>query len=240
MPKVRASLCRGGREHCEGSARGRVFAVSNRAGVSAACVSRESGSRSRRHLRGAAWSRRRSRATAEAVPGRHMRVTSSRPGAQQEFAKGFGFDAEREDIDMLAMVRDWEKNDELMWRFIVSPEDAARLNLRDHVRDLVGQMERDLGTQARMGRDRSPQHRRRARSSAGSRCSRKRQPLEINRDYLRSGIRIRSQEFATRELGPRLEPEILQVARTRCSPRAVDRDRSLSSAKGGRKWTRHL
>src|SRR5277367_403694 len=40
----------------------------------------------------------------------------SRPGAQQEMAKGFGFDANREDIDMLATVRDWEKSDELMWR----------------------------------------------------------------------------------------------------------------------------
>jgi type IV secretory pathway VirD2 relaxase len=32
----------------------------------------------------------------------------------------------------------------------------------------------------------------------------------MNRDYLRSGIRIRSQEIATRELGPRLEPEMLR------------------------------
>ena len=70
----------------------------------------------------------------------------SRPGAQQEVAKGLGFDATREEIDMIATVRGWEKCDELMWRFIVSPEDADRLDLRDHVRELVGQMERDLGT----------------------------------------------------------------------------------------------
>jgi hypothetical protein len=31
----------------------------------------------------------------------------------------------------------WEKSDELMWRFIVSPEDADRMNLRGHVRELV-------------------------------------------------------------------------------------------------------
>ena len=36
-------------------------------------------------------------------------------------------------------------------------------------------------------------------------------PLEINREYLRSGIRIRSQEIATRELGPRLEPKMLRA-----------------------------
>src|SRR5277367_4181757 len=38
----------------------------------------------------------------------------SRPGAQQEMAKGLSFDEDREDIDMLATVRDWEKSDELM------------------------------------------------------------------------------------------------------------------------------
>ena len=44
-------------------------------------------------------------------------------------------------------------------------------------------------------------------------------PLEINRDYLRSGVRMRSQEIATRELGPRLEPEML-----RSRERAVRRE----------------
>jgi type IV secretory pathway VirD2 relaxase len=36
-------------------------------------------------------------------------------------------------------------------------------------------------------------------------------PLETNREYLRSGLRIRSQEIATRELGPRLEQEMLHA-----------------------------
>jgi hypothetical protein len=54
----------------------------------------------------------------------------ARPGAQQELSKGLGFDAEREDIDLLTTVRGWERQDELLWRFIVSPEDADRLNLR--------------------------------------------------------------------------------------------------------------
>ena len=46
----------------------------------------------------------------------------------------------------MAMVRAWEKSDELMWRLIVSPEDADRVNLRGHVRGLVSEMERDLET----------------------------------------------------------------------------------------------
>jgi type IV secretory pathway VirD2 relaxase len=143
----------------------------------------------------------------------------SRPGAQQEMGKGLGFDGDREDIDMLATVRDWEKSDELMWRFIVSPEDADRLNLHDHVRELIGQMERDLETKLdwvaidHHNTDDAHVHVlvRGVRENG--------RPLEINREYLRSGIRIRSQEIATRELGPRLEPEML-----RSRERAVRRE----------------
>ncbi|MBF6569372.1 MAG: relaxase/mobilization nuclease domain-containing protein [Candidatus Binataceae bacterium] len=135
----------------------------------------------------------------------------SRPGAQQEIAKGFGFDSTREGIDMIATVKGWEKNDELMWRFIVSPEDANRLNLRDHVRELVGQMERDLGTKLdwvaidHHNTDDAHAHLliRGVRENGRT--------LKIDREYLRSGIRMRSQEIATRELGPRPEREMLHA-----------------------------
>jgi type IV secretory pathway VirD2 relaxase len=143
----------------------------------------------------------------------------SRPGAQQEFSKGLGFDSEREDIDLVAAVRGWERQDELLWRFIVSPEDADRLNLREHVRELVVAMERDLGTKLEWvaidhhNTDDAHVHLlvRGARDNG--------RPLKINRDYLRSGLRIRSQELATKELGPRLEPEML-----RSRERAVRRE----------------
>lgn len=159
----------------------------------------------RRSVVKASFSRNR-RSGAWAAHARYL----SRPGAQQELTKGMGFDAEREEIDTLATVRTWEKSDELMWRFIVSPEDADRLNLRDHVRLLIGQMERDLDTKLEWvaidhhNTDDAHVHLlvRGVRENG--------RPLEINRDYLRSGIRIRSQEIATRELGPRLEPEMLR------------------------------
>jgi type IV secretory pathway VirD2 relaxase len=143
----------------------------------------------------------------------------ARPGAHQEFSKGLGFDAEREDIDLLNTVRGWERQDELLWRFIVSPEDADRLNLCDHSRGLVGEMERDLGTKLQWvaidhhNTDDAHVHLlvRGVRENG--------RPLEINRDYLRTGLRIRSQELATKELGPRLEPEML-----RARERAVRRE----------------
>jgi type IV secretory pathway VirD2 relaxase len=159
----------------------------------------------RRSVVKASFSRNR-RSGAWAAHARYL----SRPGAQQELTKGLGFDSAREDIEMLATVRDWEKSDELMWRFIVSPEDADRLDLRGHVRELVGQVERDLDTKLdwvaidHHNTDDKHVHLlvRGVRENG--------RPLEINREYLRSGVRIRSQEIATRELGPRLEPEMLR------------------------------
>jgi type IV secretory pathway VirD2 relaxase len=160
----------------------------------------------RRSVVKASFSRNRKRGAWTA----HARYLS-RPGAQQELSKGLGFNATREDIDMTASVRAWEKQDQLMWRFIVSPEDADRLNLRDHVRELTGRMESDLGTRLEWvaidhhNTDDPHVHLlvRGVREDG--------RKLEIDRDYLRSGIRIRSQEIATRELGPRLEPEMLQA-----------------------------
>src|SRR5713226_1170199 len=70
----------------------------------------------------------------------------AREGAQREQGRGLGFDAAREDLDLVAAVNEWERDDGLMWSFIVSPEDADRIDLRQHVRELVAGMERDLGT----------------------------------------------------------------------------------------------
>lgn len=135
----------------------------------------------------------------------------TRSGAQRVNGKGLGFDAERENVDMVATVRNWERSDRLMWRFIVSPEDGHRLDLREHVRELIAGMERDLDTKLEWvaidhhNTDDTHVHLLvRGRRDNG-------RVLQIDRDYLREGIRFRSQEIATRELGPRLEPEVLRA-----------------------------
>ncbi|MGH7812395.1 MAG: relaxase/mobilization nuclease domain-containing protein [Candidatus Binataceae bacterium] len=152
----------------------------------------------------------------------------SREGAQREQAKGVGFDAEREGIDIPALVRDWEKNDKLLWRFIVSPEDADRIDLKEHARGLVGQMERDLGTKLQWvaidhhNTDDAHVHLlvRGVRENGSA--------LQISRDYLRRGMRGRSQEIVTKELGPRLEAEVLQAReRTIGKERWTEIDRAI-------------
>jgi type IV secretory pathway VirD2 relaxase len=132
----------------------------------------------------------------------------AREGAQREGAKGVGFDAERDDVDLAATLQGWqEAGDHRLWKFIVSPEHGERLDLHAHTRALVAQMERDLGTPLEWA---SIDHHNtdnahvhlivRGRNAAG-------EPLEIDRSYLTTGLRGRSQELATRVLGLRSERE---------------------------------
>src|SRR5712692_3294251 len=127
----------------------------------------------------------------------------------RERGRGLGFDAAREDLDLVATVNEWERNDGLMWSFIVSPEDADRIDLRQHVRELVAGMERDLGTRLEWvaidhhNTDDEHVHLliRGVRDDG--------RPLTLDRDYVGRGIRKLSEELIERELGPRLEHEVL-------------------------------
>ena len=71
----------------------------------------------------------------------------ARDGARREGEEGRGFDAVRSDVDLISTLREWQKaGDVRLWKFVVSPEHGARLDLPAHTRTLVVQMERDLGT----------------------------------------------------------------------------------------------
>ena len=135
----------------------------------------------------------------------------TREGAQLEHEKGMGFDRDGGDIDLIARVREWEKGgDELMWRFIVSPEDADRMDLKEHIRELARTMEADLGTRLEWvaidhNNTDNPHVHLLIRG-----VDERGKSLMIDREYVRTGVRIRSQEIASRELGLRLEPELLR------------------------------
>ncbi|MGO9454337.1 MAG: relaxase/mobilization nuclease domain-containing protein [Candidatus Binataceae bacterium] len=141
---------------------------------------------------------------------RHARYLA-RERAQLEVGRGLGFDAGRDDLDIPAVVREWERNDELMWSVIVSPEDARDLDLKQHVRDLVAEMETDLGTRLEWvaidhhNTDDEHVHLliRGVREDG--------RVLMLDRDYLSRGIRELSQELVERKLGLRTEHEMLQA-----------------------------
>src|SRR5438552_748251 len=136
----------------------------------------------------------------------------AREGAQREGGKGRGFSGEREGIDLTATLRGWQRSgDARLWKFIVSPEHGERLDLKAHTRALVSHMERDLGTRLEWvaidhyNTDNAHVHLLvRGRDARG-------RGLQIHPDYLRQGIRRRSQDLATQVLGYRSEREIVQA-----------------------------
>jgi type IV secretory pathway VirD2 relaxase len=101
------------------------------------------------------------------------------------------------------------RGDRHHFRFIVSPEDAADLaDLKAFTRDLVAEMERDLGTKLdwigvdHWNTDNPHVHLlMRGRTDDGS-------DLVISRDYISRGIRARGEQLITLELGPKNEPEV--------------------------------
>ena len=60
-------------------------------------------------------------------------VYLAREGAQREDERGVGFDAERDDVDLATTLHGWQAaGDERLWKFVVSPEHGASLDLREH------------------------------------------------------------------------------------------------------------
>jgi len=97
-------------------------------------------------------------------------------------------------------------DDRHQFRFIVSAEEGADLDLTRFTRSFLGQVEDDLGTRldwmAVNHYDTDHPHTHvlvRGADADG-------QPLAIQRSYIAHGLRHRAQEIATHELGPRREP----------------------------------
>jgi type IV secretory pathway VirD2 relaxase len=164
---------------------------------------------------------------------RHARYLA-RERAQREAERGRGFTAVFESVDMAAVVREWERGgDQLMWSFILSPEDAERIDLRQHVREFAAGMERDVGTPLEWvaidhhNTDDAHVHLLIRGVRADGRV------LTLDRDYVRRGLRELSQEIIERELGPRTEREVL-LARGRTIEREqwTEIDRALKRRAG--------
>ncbi|WP_288048236.1 VirD2 family relaxase/mobilization nuclease [Acidiphilium sp.] len=131
-----------------------------------------------------------------------------REGVTRDGADARMFDANSEVADERAFAERCE-DDRHHFRFIISPEDAAELeNLRGFTRELMADVERDLGTRLdwaavdHWNTDNPHVHVLiRGRADDG-------QDLVISRDYISRGFRDRAAERVTLELGPRSEQEI--------------------------------
>ncbi len=119
--------------------------------------------------------------------------------------------------------------DRHQFRFIVSPEDASDLaDTRAYTRDLMSQMERDVGTRldwvAVDHFNTGHPHSHivvRGKDAFGK-------DLIIAQDYLTHGLRHRAQDLATLELGPQTQQEIARKRQAEvAAERYTDLDRGL-------------
>ena len=131
-----------------------------------------------------------------------------RDGVTRDGQKARMFGPESDEMDARAFAERCE-GDRHHFRFIVSPEDAVDMaDLKAHTRELMGQMEKDLGTKLdwvavdHWNTDNPHIHIiLRGRADDG-------QDLVISRDYIKEGMRARAQDLVTQELGQRTDLEI--------------------------------
>jgi type IV secretory pathway VirD2 relaxase len=139
----------------------------------------------------------------------HLRYVQ-RDGVTREGAPGELYDAGSDAADGKAFA-DRGGGDRHQFRIIVAPEDSGELaNLKPFVRDLMRQMESDLGTGldwvAADHFNTGHPHTHIVVRGKDDRVK----DLVIARDYIAHGMRVRASDLVTRELGPETELEALR------------------------------
>ncbi|OYX74022.1 MAG: type VI secretion protein [Caulobacter sp. 32-67-35] len=131
-----------------------------------------------------------------------------RDGVTRDGEKARLFGPGGDDADPKAFAERCEE-DRHHFRFIVSPDDALEMSdLKSFTRELVGQMEKDLGTRLYwVAVDHwNTEHPHVHLIVRGVRDDG--ENLVISRDYIKEGMRDRARDLITQELGPRTDQEI--------------------------------
>ena len=167
----------------------------------------------------------------------HLRYLE-RDGVTKDGAKGQVYSAERDVEDVRAFL-ERGRDDRHQFRFIVSAEEGVELSdLRTTTRDLMQQMEADLGTKldwiavdhANTGHPHSHILLRGVTEDGKT--------LYIAGDYIAYGIRERASEIVTRELGRQSELEVTkQLEREVTADRFTGLDRMLIAEQHGREFS---
>jgi type IV secretory pathway VirD2 relaxase len=152
-----------------------------------------------------------------------------REGVTRDGEKARLFSPGGDDADPKAFAERCE-DDRHHFRFIVSPDDAVEMaDLKGFTRELVGQMEKDLGTKLDwVAVDHwNTEHPHVHLIARGVRDDG--ENLVISRDYIKEGMRDRARDLITQELGPRTDQEIRRtIERQVESERWTNLDRQLT------------
>jgi len=131
-----------------------------------------------------------------------------REGVTRDSEKARLFGPETDSVDPKAFAERCDE-DRHHFRFIVSPDDAVEMaDLKSFTRDLMRQMEKDLGTKLDWAAvdHWNTEHPHVHIIVRGQRDDS--ENLVISRDYIKDGMRDRARELITQELGPRKDQEI--------------------------------
>jgi hypothetical protein len=125
-----------------------------------------------------------------------------------------GFDARDTGVQISTRLQSWQANkDELLWKFIISPEFGDRADLQRLTRELMGSIEKDLGGPIEWAAvaHHNTEHPHvhialRGKSANGS-------VLRLNRDYIKRGVRDIAEDLCTRQLGYRTSLDAAEAER---------------------------
>ncbi len=133
--------------------------------------------------------------------------------------RAFGiFGASREfsidNVDASEVLSRWQsEGDPRLWKIIISPEFGERLDMTELMGRLMTRMEKDLGTRLEWIAviHRNTEHPHVHVALRGVRDDRT--PLNLERDYVRAGVRAIAEDLCTRQLGYRTHSDAMQAER---------------------------
>lgn len=143
--------------------------------------------------------------------GRYLARESATFEANQ---KAVGFSAERENIDPSTELDRWQRaGDPLLWKLIVSPEFGDRADLPQLTRELMRRVAQDLNTDVTWVAvaHHNTEHPHVHVALRGVRADG--QPLQLDRDYIKHGLRGVAEELCTAQLGYRTEMDAEEAER---------------------------
>jgi type IV secretory pathway VirD2 relaxase/Arc/MetJ-type ribon-helix-helix transcriptional regulator len=136
----------------------------------------------------------------------HGRYIAREGATFENDAKAVGFSRETEPVDIAGQLEIWQAaGDQQMWKIIVSPEFGDKVDLPRLTRELLGKIEKDLGTDLEWvaAEHHNTEHPHVHVAIRGVRDSG--ETLRLSREYVQQGIRGIASDLCTRQLGYRTE-----------------------------------
>jgi type IV secretory pathway VirD2 relaxase len=152
---------------------------------------------------------------------------------RQDDPKTVGFGQSAESIDISKQLDGWQKSgDHRMWKLIISPEFGDRIDLNRLIRDLMSRMESDLATDALEWTAVAHYNTEHPHVHIALRgVDGRGQQVNLDQDYVKSGIRRIAENLCTQQLGYRTEKDAAAAERREVQQRRyTSLDRIIGSA----------